>query len=58
MDGLIKDKPTSLCKPGLKRKDPCNACVSDAMCSVMDIETGKTKHTFIGGYKKEHRVMK
>ena len=27
------------------------------MCTEKDIETGKTKHTFIGGYKKEHRVM-
>ena len=31
---------------------------ADAMCTEMDIETGKTKHTFIGGYKKEHRVMR
>ena len=58
MDGLIKDKPTSLCKPGLKRKDPCYVGVSDAMCSVVDIETGKIKHTFIKSYKKEQMVIR
>ena len=42
----------------MNRKDPCMVCMSDAMCTEMDIETGKTKHTFIGGYKKEHRVMR
>ena len=42
----------------MHRKDPCLICVSDAMCTEKDIETGKTKHTFIGGYKKEHRVMR
>ena len=57
-EGLIKDKPSSWCKSGLNRKDPCMVCMSDAMCTEMDIETGKTKHTFIGGYKKEHRVMR
>ena len=57
-EGLIKDKPTAWCKPGLKRKDPCMICSSDAICTEMDTETGKTKQSFIGGYKKEHRVMK
>ena len=57
-EGLIKDKPTSWCKPGLDKKDPCVTCHADAMCTEMDTETGKTKQSFIGGYKKEHRVMK
>ena len=57
-EGLIKDKPTAWCKPGLKRKDPCMICSSDAICTEMDTETGKTKQSFIGGYKKEHMVMK
>ena len=57
-EGLIKDKPSSWCKSGLNRKDPCFICMSDAMCTEMDIETGKTKHTFIKDYKKEHRVMR
>ena len=56
-EGLIKDKPSSWCKSGLNRKDPCFICMSDAMCTEMDIETRKTKHTFLGGYKKEHRVI-
>ena len=43
--------------PSVKRKDPCVPCFSDAMCTEMDIKTGKTKHTFIKEYKKEHRVM-
>ena len=57
-EGLIKDKPTSWCKPGLERKDPCYTCMTDAMCTEIDILTGQTKHTFIKGYKNEHRVMK
>ena len=28
----------------------------DAMCSELDSKTGKAKHTFLKGYKKEHRV--
>ena len=55
-EGLIKAKPTSLCKPGWERKDPCFTCNADAMCSEMDILTGQTKHTFYKGYKKEHMV--
>ena len=55
-DGLIKDKPTSYCKPGWERKDPCYACNTDAMCTEMDFHTGQTKNTFYKGYKKEHRV--
>ena len=42
----------------MKRKDPCMICSSDAICTEMDTETGKTKQSFIGGYKKEHMVMK
>ena len=57
-EGLIKDKPTSLCKPGWGREDPCLVCMTDAMCTEMDNETGKTKQTFIGGYKKEQMVMR
>ena len=57
-EGLIKDKPTSWCKPGWKQKDPCMICHSDAMCTEMDTKTGKIKQTFMGGYKKEHRVMR
>ena len=57
-DGLIKDKPTSWCKPGWKRKDPCLTCNTDAMCTEIDILTGETKHTFYNGYKKEHMVMR
>ena len=63
-EGLIKDTPTSWCKSegwpevGRKRKDPCLLCFSDAMCTERDIETGKTKHTFIKKYKKEYRVMR
>ena len=56
-EGLIKDKPTSWCKKGLNRKDPCFICMSDAMCTEMNTETGKIKHTFMKGYKKEQRVM-
>ena len=55
-EGLIKDNPTSWCKSGLENKDPCMICSADAMCTEMDIETGKIKHTFIKDYKKEHRV--
>ena len=57
-EGLIKDKPTSYCKPGWERRDPCLTCHTDAMCTEMDILTGQTKHTFMKGYKAEHRVMK
>ena len=42
----------------MDKKDPCVTCNADAMCTEMDTETGKTKQSFIGGYKKEHRVMK
>ena len=55
-EGLIKAKPTSRCKPGWERKDPCFTCNADAMCSEMDILTGQTKFTFYKGYKKEHMV--
>ena len=57
-EGLIKDKPSSWCKSGLNRKDPCFICMSDAMCTEMDIETGKIKHTFIKSYKKEQMVIR
>ena len=57
-EGLIKDEPTSWCKPGLERNDPCVTCNADAMCSKVDSQTNKTKHTFIKVYKKEHRVMR
>ena len=57
-EGLIKDKPTHLCKPGLGRKDPCVTCNVDGMCTKMDLQTGQTKHTFIKAYKKEHRVTR
>ena len=53
---MIKDKPTSWCKPGWDRKDPCLTCTADAMCTMTDDSTGKTKHTFYKGYKKEQRV--
>ena len=56
-DGLIKDKPSSWCKPGLDKKDPCFTCASDAMCTKLDTLTGKAKNTFMGGYKKHHRVL-
>ena len=55
-EGLIKDKPTHLCTPGLDRKDPCVTCNADAMCTKMDVKTGQTKHTFMKVYKKKHRV--
>jgi len=55
-DGLIKDKPTSYCKPGWERKDPCLICNTDAMCTEINIVTGQTKNTFYKGYKKEQRV--
>ena len=55
-EGLIKDKPTYWCKPGWERKDPCLTCTADAMCTEVDIVTGKLKHTFYKGYKKEQRV--
>ena len=57
-EGLIKDEPTHLCKPGLDRKDPCVTCNADAMCTKMDVKTGQKKHTFIKDYKKEHRVTR
>ena len=57
-EGLIKDKSTSWCKPGLGRKDPCVTCHTDAMCTKMDKKTGKIRNTFIEKYKKEHRVMR
>ena len=40
------------------RKDPCLTCNADAMCTKVDILTGKSKHTFIAGYKKEQMVMR
>ena len=55
-EGLIKDKPTSWCKPGFDRKDPCVTCHADAMCTMLDTLTGKSKHIFYNGYKNEHRV--
>ena len=57
-EGLIKDKPTSLCNPGWGKKDPCFVCTTDAMCTEIDNETGKTKQTFLGGYKKEQMVIR
>ena len=56
-EGLIKDKPTSWCKPGWGRKDPCMICTTDAMCTTLDVLSGQPKHTFYKGYKNEHRVM-
>ena len=55
-EGLIKDKPTSWCKPGWERRDPCLVCNTDAMCTEVDTLTGQYKHTFYKGYKKEQRV--
>ena len=57
-EGLIKDKPTSLCMPGLDKKDPCLTCKTDAMCTKKNIKTGEIRHTFIKEYKKEHMVMR
>ena len=65
-EGLIKDKPTNWCllnrkqlvRRDLSRKGPCVTCIADGMCSRMDLNTGEIRHTFLGGYKKEHRVMK
>ena len=56
-EGLIKDEPTSWCKPGWE-KDPCVTCNTDAMCTKIDKKTGKIRNTFIKKYKKEHRVMR
>ena len=57
-EGLIKDKPTSWCKPGWGKKDPCFVCTTDAMCTELDNITGKIKQTFLGGFKKEQMVMR
>ena len=40
------------------RKGLCEPCIADGMCSKIDMYTGEIRHTFINGYKKEHRVMK
>ena len=42
----------------MERNDPCVTCNADAMCTKVDNQTNKTKHTFIKVYKKEHRVMR
>ena len=65
-EGLIKDKPTNWCLlkreqlvgRDLMRKGPCATCNADGMCSKMDLNTGEIRHTFLMGYKKEHRVIK
>ena len=54
--GLIKDKPTSFCKEDTNNLSPCLICSTDAMCTEVDIETGKTKQTFYKGYKKHQMV--
>ena len=57
LDGLIKDKPTSFCKPiGYPGPDNCYTCTTDAMCTEVDQVTGKVKHTFIKGSKKHQNV--
>ena len=62
-EGLIKDNVTDWCRltsnlTSLKRKGLCDTCNADGMCTKKDIKTGEIKHTYINGYKKEHRVMK
>ena len=57
-EGLIKDKPTSFCKVGFGREDPCSVCTTDVMCTEKDNKTGKIRHTYINEYKKEHMVMR
>ena len=42
----------------MEGNDPCVTCNADAMCTKVDSQTNKTKHTFIKVYKKEHRVMR
>ena len=54
-EGLIKDKPTNQC---LLKRQHCVTCNADGMCSKMDMNTDEIRHTFIKGYKKEHRVIK
>ena len=54
--GLIKDKPTSFCKEDTNNLSPCLICSTDAMCTEVDIESGKTKQTFYKGYKKHQMV--
>ena len=58
---MIKDNITDWCLlktnlTSLKRKGLCNICHTDGMCTK--INTGKIRHTFINGYKKEHRVTR
>ena len=57
-DGLIKDKPTSFCKPigYTTGPDNCYTCTTDAMCTEADQVTGKVKHTSIKGSKKYQNV--
>ena len=56
-DGLIKDKPTSFCRPiGDLGLDNCHICTTDAMCTEMDTATGKVTHTFFKGSKKHQNV--
>ena len=54
--GLIKDKPTSFCKEDTNNLSPCHICHTDAMCTEVYIETGKTRQTFYKGYKKHQMV--
>ena len=42
----------------MEGNDPCVTCNADAMCTKVDRQTNKTKHTFIKVYKKEHMVMR
>ena len=58
---MIKDNITDWCLQktnltSLKRKGPCKIWHTDGMCTKMDINTGEIRHTFMNGYKKEHRV--
>ena len=61
MERLIKDNVTDWCLLKTKmppNEPPCVPCTTDGMCTKKDINTGEIKHTFMNGYKKEHRVTR
>ena len=49
-----KDKsPSAFCKKWIeKKKDPCNVCTADAICTRLDSATNKTVHVLKSAYTK------
>ena len=54
-DGLIKDKPTNICKPD-DQEDPCSICSLDGVCTKRDQFTGQISQVFDKKVKQSQKV--